>query len=660
MSSTSSQGAASASPRRTLSRTNRRGSRRSSTVARLHAAAIAARNRRASLAAQAALEEKAFLEESKSSSSLVSSKSSNSVSSKSHSNSGKIKVDEIDASESPETTRSFGGVSNGSTKTQKSFLSVEPSPFIHRRSFDSATTSRASSDLLSVTNSRENSKALAVSDTCIDSKKIPSNRHTSLDQRLTIDQPYYLSPRRSFDSSAPRRRASSSPRPSLTPSAIGYRRPSACVQPEDDSTEEEIAETSFVSRAPVIHRPSLVDYPTSPRASFSNLPPVHRRISVSKDPTLQSISFEEENLLGRKKSLADYPRKRETLTATVSGPPEYRRKLSSARSEYVPLSRKSSYVPDLSTWKSSVDSPLLEAVEREHRRRNDSSTSYHSHLDIYRRHSSSASRISAPETGNRGSMQWLRVEEEGRVRASSAPTSRRTSSNIYNSSSALEERQQLFTSIPLPVKSTSHVMASYGSIAYQMRDANLDSSSTLAFVFKAFKILGRTVFTTGLLMVSMAVPLLMVILGIQYLHECPIEPHIPIYLLVGGLFGALKGMWLICQQVRSRRYERIDDAFADDGLDEIFTSISYRATDVVLSVFLVVWFGLGNYWVYKIYLPRYEAPLFQPNDWCSKTVYLFALSQLLFVYTVTAVLLLISISLSCWRRCVTCFGEQYK
>ncbi|KAF2357289.1 hypothetical protein FHG87_011959 [Trinorchestia longiramus] len=250
--------------------------------------------------------------------------------------------------------------------------------------------------------------------------------------------------------------------------------------------------------------------------------------------------------------------------------------------------------------------------------------------------------------------------------------------------SVFEEREPVFSGPAVPIKSGGHVMASYGSIAYQMRDANLDSSTTLAFVFKAFKILGRTgeitsnlgnnlgrigglarrqrrtVLTTALLMVSMAVPLLMVILGIQYLHECPIAPHIPIYLLVGGLFGALKGMWLICQQVRSRRYERIDDAFADDGLDEIFTSISYRATDVALSMFLMVWFGLGNYWVYRVYLPKYEASLFQPNDWCSKTVYLFAIAQLIFVYAVMAVLLLITIGLSCWRRCITCFGEQYK
>lgn len=69
-------------------------------------------------------------------------------------------------------------------------------------------------------------------------------------------------------------------------------------------------------------------------------------------------------------------------------------------------------------------------------------------------------------------------------------------------------------------------------------------------------------------------------------------------------------------QVRSRRYERIDDAFAEDGLEEIFTSTSYRATDVALTIFLLIWFGMGNYWVYRIYLPNFQNHLYEPNNWC--------------------------------------------
>nr|XP_045581220.1 transmembrane protein 272-like [Procambarus clarkii] len=203
-------------------------------------------------------------------------------------------------------------------------------------------------------------------------------------------------------------------------------------------------------------------------------------------------------------------------------------------------------------------------------------------------------------------------------------------------------------------------MSAYGSIVYQMRDANMDSSNTCEFVYKALKVISKTVVMTVFLVLAMAVPVLMVIMGVQYLHDCPLEPNIPIYLLVGGCFGTLKLLWILCQQVRSRRYERIDDAFAEDSLDEIFTSTSYRATDVALTIFLLVWFGMGNYWVYRIYLPNFQVALFKPNNWCSKTLYLFAVAQLLFVYSILGFIFLLSFCLACGQKCVMLFGESYK
>ncbi|XP_071545545.1 uncharacterized protein [Panulirus ornatus] len=240
-------------------------------------------------------------------------------------------------------------------------------------------------------------------------------------------------------------------------------------------------------------------------------------------------------------------------------------------------------------------------------------------------------------------------------RPCSEPASRR-SSQAYTSVS-VDDRRQLFSAGKLNVESA---MSAYGSIVYQMRDANMDANSTCEFVYKALKVISKTVLMTVLLVLTLAVPGLMVIIGVQYLNECPLEPNIPIYLLVGGCFGVLKLLWLLCQQVRSRRYERIDDAFAEDSLDEIFTSTSYRATDVALTIFLVVWFGMGNYWVYRIYRPKFSAELYQPNDWCSKTLYMFAVAQLLFVYAVLGCFLLLTFCLACGQKCITLFGESYK
>lgn len=141
----------------------------------------------------------------------------------------------------------------------------------------------------------------------------------------------------------------------------------------------------------------------------------------------------------------------------------------------------------------------------------------------------------------------------------------------------------------------------------------------------------------------------------------------------------------------------------------MFSSTSYKATDIALSIFLVIWFGLGNYWVFKIYPPNFETSLWQPNNWlallrvynvlkcakhthtrthkeafviisftfrsfaiqklnfeipllgrCSKTLYIFAVAQLLFVHVVLGCFFLLCFCLCCGQKCVEVFGDSYK
>jgi len=41
--------------------------------------------------------------------------------------------------------------------------------------------------------------------------------------------------------------------------------------------------------------------------------------------------------------------------------------------------------------------------------------------------------------------------------------------------------------------------------------------------------------------------------GVKYLHECPKEPYLPIYLLVGGCFWLLKMFTVLWRQMRERK-----------------------------------------------------------------------------------------------------------
>lgn len=56
-------------------------------------------------------------------------------------------------------------------------------------------------------------------------------------------------------------------------------------------------------------------------------------------------------------------------------------------------------------------------------------------------------------------------------------------------------------------------------------------------------------------------------------------------------------------------------------------------------------FAFGNYWTLGIMWPDYAPTLFEPNQWCHRTLYVFALTQLGVVWGVIALLLLLLLAL---------------
>ena len=50
--------------------------------------------------------------------------------------------------------------------------------------------------------------------------------------------------------------------------------------------------------------------------------------------------------------------------------------------------------------------------------------------------------------------------------------------------------------------------------------------------------------------------------GVKYLDDCPLERRVPVYLLVGGSFLALKLIGMLWKNLQLRRYDNMD-AFYD-------------------------------------------------------------------------------------------------
>ncbi|XP_047286234.1 transmembrane protein 272 isoform X1 [Homo sapiens] len=142
----------------------------------------------------------------------------------------------------------------------------------------------------------------------------------------------------------------------------------------------------------------------------------------------------------------------------------------------------------------------------------------------------------------------------------------------------------------------------------------------------------------------LALPLSMTFIGMKFLEDCPIQPLIPLYLLVGGIVGTLKVSLLLYDSTRMRRLLSKAVVIDDDDDDEYpWRQNAHRYyIHLLLSLFLFLWFILGNYWVFSVYLPDFLPPFQQPQDYCDKTLYLFAVGVLALSHTVLVLLLLCS------------------
>lgn len=145
------------------------------------------------------------------------------------------------------------------------------------------------------------------------------------------------------------------------------------------------------------------------------------------------------------------------------------------------------------------------------------------------------------------------------------------------------------------------------------------------------------------------------LLGSTYRSDCPLEPRVPIYLLVGGSFGLIKVFLMLWNQKKHSNDACVDDD--DDGeTDDAVVRRTTKFTEFILSVFLSVWFIMGNVWFYKIWKPNFEQPLHEPSNWCHMTVFRYTFYHLVTCYGLIA---LVVITTSCFIIYYCCKKYHY-
>ncbi|KAL1473700.1 hypothetical protein MTO96_021814 [Rhipicephalus appendiculatus] len=130
--------------------------------------------------------------------------------------------------------------------------------------------------------------------------------------------------------------------------------------------------------------------------------------------------------------------------------------------------------------------------------------------------------------------------------------------------------------------------------------------------------------------------------GTTYLSDCPAEKYIPIFLVMGGVFGVLKTLLDVCG--KCRRPDSSGEAGRNVAEEQ---RAEERTWSTLVNCFLFAWYVAGCVWVYRAYPPDYtniESPAF-----CDRTLYLFAFGL------VTAGLLSLGLVAAC-LCCLTLFS----
>lgn len=94
--------------------------------------------------------------------------------------------------------------------------------------------------------------------------------------------------------------------------------------------------------------------------------------------------------------------------------------------------------------------------------------------------------------------------------------------------------------------------------------------------------------TLVMVIIILCMCVLLICVGLQFIKDCPKEPHIPVYMIVGGTLGGVRMFWALYSQIRSRRLEILSVPNASPHISPM------QLVSIALTCFLTVWFVLGE------------------------------------------------------------------
>lgn len=174
-----------------------------------------------------------------------------------------------------------------------------------------------------------------------------------------------------------------------------------------------------------------------------------------------------------------------------------------------------------------------------------------------------------------------------------------------------------------------------------------EASGNLQFVHHLLLYLRNTFFFIIFLVILMFLPLSMITVGAVYHDDCPRQPNVPVFLIVGGVLALVRNAVEMAARVMQCCGYVIEE---DEEVCTPWRRALRRAPAVLLDGLLLVWFIAGCVWVYTT-VGDYSSTPGGP-DYCSPELYGFAFWVVTLVWTVGALLLLFATFVYPWLLCL--------
>ncbi|XP_065834588.1 transmembrane protein 272-like [Oscarella lobularis] len=160
---------------------------------------------------------------------------------------------------------------------------------------------------------------------------------------------------------------------------------------------------------------------------------------------------------------------------------------------------------------------------------------------------------------------------------------------------------------------------SYDSLFGRIRQQKETSSGSIDFFRRICVLLTGTIFCSIGVGILMALPITAIVIGAIYLHDCPCQRYIPIYLIVLGSFGIVRTGSSLLQKCFKKE---------EDDEENYEQKKKPNSFDSLIGLFLFAWFICGNVWIYsnvgnKCYRESGDITP-RPDNYCDNTLYLFA------------------------------------